>query len=86
MYGDAVPVLSKAAMHIVLGKDTNPISNLIMELEADSNNAGPMSREPSARCVRLLKLLKRFNDTVAIPAESELIEHYMHADGKWPDR
>ena len=86
LYGDAVPVLSKAAMHIVSEKKATSTSDLIKDLGSHSDNTGPMSREPSARCVRLLKVLRRFNDTVAIPAEKELIEHYMHADGKWPER
>ena len=73
-------------MHIVSEEKATPTSDIIRDLGSDSDNTGPMSREPSARCVLLLKLLKRFNDTVAIPAERELIEHYMHADGKWPER
>lgn len=63
-----------------------PSSSSIISAATASAGSAPMSREPSANCLALLDVLKRFNDTVAIPAEEALITHYMQADGKWPER
>jgi hypothetical protein len=41
---------------------------------------------PSAACQELLSRLREFNDTVAIPAEKQLVEYYTNAPGTWPDR
>lgn len=97
MYRDAVPVLSKAALQLVSSSsgsvrrasDTAPSSSSsssVISAAASSAGSAPMSREPGANCLALLDQLKRFNDTVAIPAEDALITHYMQADGKWPER
>ena len=66
------------------------ISKNSNNLENDTDNGThitqSMSREPSKNCLKLLETLRTFNNTIAIPAERELIDHYMHADGKWPER
>jgi hypothetical protein len=89
MFKDIVTTLSEKCLEIIhicnddsglkkIEKKEEKIGNLKIEKE--------FSREPSVKCLELLVKLKEFNDTVAIPAEGVLIEHYMHADGKWPER
>jgi Phosphotransferase enzyme family len=95
MYRDVVSVLSRAALQLVSGGTSSSSvrrapapssSSSVISAATSSSGSAPMSREPSANCLALLDLLRRFNDTVAIPAEETLITHYMQADGKWPER
>ena len=83
MYRDVVPVLASCALSII----ASPFKDVKDEKETAAGSISQtMSREPSQQCLLLLKQLRIFNDTVAIPAEKVLIDHYMHADGKWPER
>ena len=83
MYRDVVPVLASCALSII----ASPSKDVKDEKETVAGSIPQtMSREPSPQCLQLLKQLRIFNDTVAIPAEKVLIDHYMHADGKWPER
>ena len=83
MYRDVVPVLASCALSLI----ASPLEDVdTKENVGDGSISQTMSREPSQQCLQLLKQLRIFNDTVAIPAEKTLIDHYMHADGKWPER
>ena len=66
-----------------INKNSNNIEN---DTDNGTHITQSMSREPSKNCLKLLETLRTFNNTIAIPAERELIDHYMHADGKWPER
>ena len=90
-YRDIVSILSTKALEIVqTSTDSTSSSSSSQDMLKDTTESSDppsiMSREPSEQCRVLLKKLKHFNDTVAIPAEQELIEHYMQAEGKWPNR
>ena len=89
MYRDLVFILSNRALEIVQTSSNStpkvPLDVVKATTEL-SDLPNIMNREPSEQCKILLKKLKHFNDTVAIPAEQQLIEHYMQAEGKWPNR
>ena len=90
-YRDIVSILSTKALEIVHTSTDSTLSSsssqdIVKGTTESSDPPSIMSREPSEQCRVLLKKLKHFNDTVAIPAEQQLIEHYMQAEGKWPNR
>jgi Phosphotransferase enzyme family len=90
-YRDIVSILSTKALEIVRTSSDSTLSSshshdIVKNTTESSDPPCIMSREPSEQCRALLKKLKHFNDTVAIPAEQQLIEHYMQAEGKWPNR
>lgn len=90
-YRDIVCILSTKALEIVRTSSDSSLSSstsqdIVKNTTESSDPPSIMSREPSEQCRALLKKLKHFNDTVAIPAEQQLIEHYMQAEGKWPNR
>jgi hypothetical protein len=90
-YRDIVSILSTKALEIVRTSSDSSLSSssskdIVKNTTESSDPPSIMSREPSEQCKVLLKKLKHFNDTVAIPAEQQLIEHYMQAEGKWPNR
>lgn len=88
MYRDVVNVLASCALSLINSSESTPNKATQNSKEDDNTSIIPqtMSREPTQQCQKLLKQLRIFNDTVAIPAEKELIDYYMHADGKWPER
>ena len=96
MYRDLVYILSKKALEIVQTSSDStsrsssslkaPLGDIVKPTTESSDVPSIMPREPSEQCKILLKKLKHFNDTVAIPCEEQLIEHYMQAEGKWPNR
>lgn len=90
-YRDIVSILSTKALEIVRTSSDSSLSSsssqdIVKGTTESSDPPSIMSREPSVQCRALLKKLKHFNDSVAIPAEQQLIEHYMQAEGKWPNR
>ena len=95
MYRDFVYIFSKKALDIVqtssdsTSRSSSSQKSSLDIVKATTESSDPpsvMPREPSEQCKILLKKLKHFNDTVAIPCEEQLIEHYMQAEGKWPNR
>ena len=96
MYRDFVYILSKKALDIVQTSSDStlrsssfmksPLGDIVKATTESSDVPNTMPREPSEQCKMILKKLKHFNDTVAIPCEEQLIEHYMQAEGKWPNR
>lgn len=90
-YRDIVSILSTKALEIVQTSTDSTLNSsssqdIVKGTTESSDPPSIMSREPSEQCRGLLKKLKHSNDTVAIPAEQQLIEHYMQSEGKWPNR
>ena len=95
MFRDIVSILSKKALKIVQTSSDSTSSSsssskspqdMVQATTESSDLPNIINREPSQQCRALLKKLKHFNDTVAIPSEQQLIGHYMQAEGKWPNR